>query len=116
FIWAMWFAEWPLRIVGALIGVWLAKRLRRWADETPDGEPAVTVRATTDAPARPVRRRPGPPRARGRGAAAVRLLASILACVVPMTTSSSAVLGSLALISVIYALWVGLRWRVLHAL
>jgi len=113
FVWALWFAEWPLRIFGAIAGAWLAKRLTRWAEESSADE---TSAAANIPPAQPVHRRRTTRVARGRSAAAVRLTASILACILPMLTQSPVILAALAVISVVYAVCVGLRWRVLYAM
>jgi hypothetical protein len=123
-LWNMWFAEWPLRIAGALVGVSLAvKFLRRRATQGPREfeidarEPAVDVPADLDAPAR--RGHPGgvvAPRARGIRAAGVRVAMSLIACFLPVMIERWSLLGLVALVYVIYAFWAGLKWRGFYAL
>lgn len=111
FVWGLWFAEWPLRIAGAAAGVWLAQRSAHDVSATRgEGSTGSTPMAVRT-----------PPRdrrivARGRGAAAIRLAASVVACVLPMMLESGVALGAVALAAVAYALWAGLRWRIVHVM
>lgn len=109
FIWGLWFAEWPLRIAGALAGMWLSTRLSNWAEKP-------VQESHTPHPARTIVRPRSQRVARGRLAAGVRLVTSILACVLPMLTDSWQWLGAMAIAAVVYGVAVGLRWRMLHAM
>lgn len=117
-LWGLWFAEWPLRAIGALLGVWLALRfLRRRTSESPG---AISESTTSTVPidaARALKTQPiATAYVKGAPAAGLRLAMSIVACFLPVMIESWAVLGAIAGAYVIYALWAGLRWRVLHTL
>ena len=117
FLWGMWFAEWPLRIIGAAAGVWLAGRWRRRrADAQAADDSVAEVDASSPDHDVVSTHLPSLPRARGVGAAALRLSVSILACVVPMMVESGRVLGLLAIASIGYALWAGLRRQIFGAM
>lgn len=106
-LWALWLAEWPLRIAGAAAGVWLA---RRWA-QTPPAPAAVVPPAA--GPKQMNRRRPT--RTSRPGPAGARLAASMAACIVPMAINDLRWLGILALGYLLYAAASGLRQRLLSA-
>lgn len=114
FLWMMWFAEWPLRIIGALVGVVLARRwLARQASApavqvTPEPTPIATDSRGAGALAKHhggSRRKP----VRGRGQAGLRLGMAMVACAVPMFLESWLMLGSAALLFFAYGWWAGLR-------
>lgn len=131
FVWALWFLEWPLRIVGASAGVWLGWRLSksdRAAAASQRGFEVIVdsdVDAAADGTQRDSRRiapvihhgtRDRRLISHGRGAAAIRLAASIVACVLPMMLGSWTALGIVAAVSLVYAVWAGMRWGILHVM
>lgn len=77
FLWGLWFAEWPLRISGAVVGVLLAWR---WAARWEGGEPDID-----DATPRLHATRRGPDRrVRGVKPAALRLGMLLASTIIPM--------------------------------
>jgi hypothetical protein len=142
-LWGMWLAEWPLRIVGAIIGVlwalkWQRNRRARKAqldaqiadhDSPPMGDlsPAHTDTAVdmTSANLTPTSNnftsksakshRLAAWRTTGAGSAGICLTASILSCVLPMVIESWLWLGAIVALYLAYALWTGMRKRLFHA-
>ena len=113
FLWGMWLAEWPLRLAGAPLGVWLAWRWmqrRANADVSIQDWPQSTDPVDDRAPGRA-----NAARVPGQASAALRLIAAILACVVPMILQTWWALGTVAVAYLLYALWVRLDWRFLAA-
>ncbi len=127
-LWGMWFAEWPLRIIGALVGVYFAaKFLRQRKDENAliesnDGvahESASAVSVSTkvhDEPTATHENKSTIPMARGPLAAGFRVLMSLIACILPVFLEKWSLLGAIAGVYVIYALWAGLRLRIVYTL
>lgn len=101
FLWGMWFAEWPLRIVGAAVGVWLAGRIRR-----SDAIASESI-STSSPPSRPKNHRSLP--------AGIAILMSLIACTLPLFIESGWILGLLAAAYIAYALLAGVRWGIFHA-
>lgn len=121
-LWGMWFAELPLRAIGAAIGVLVT---RRWTDSLSSmGVPPMALRSEAHA------RTPQSKGRHGRDAhatassvpkrsplaVALRVAASILACVLPMFLESWTALGLVAVAFLAYALAAGVgRRRLLGA-
>jgi hypothetical protein len=109
FIWGLWFAEFPFRVAGATIGVWLAMRWQQRGSRM-SREPLAAL------PAAPLARTAGANRTRGVAGASLRVSACLLACVLPMRIESPLALGVIALGYLIYALCCNVGWRALHAI
>jgi hypothetical protein len=119
----MWFAEWPLRCIGASMGVWLALRwLARRNVVSAHRLEVVSAPSSQPVPSfshshRPIRRNPGSLRSTtGAWTAGMRLFLCAIACTVPMGIQSAYVLAAIAAAYVAYALWAGLRWRIVQTL
>ncbi len=138
-LWGMWFAEWPLRMIGAIVGVWLAMRFLRdraandlvapvalrVPSETPPtsiGMPQigdVTAPSVTSIDsATPARDGVSAKSTRGKGrlAAGLRIGMSFVACFLPMLLNSWVALSIVAGLYLMYGVMAGLRWRALQAL
>lgn len=107
FVWGLWFAEFPLRIGGAMIGVWLAGRWLARRELRP--EPASATRVVSSLP-----QTSRLPQTQCISDAAVRLTACIIACTLPMVLQSYLWLSVVAVCYIAFALWAGLRWGILH--
>ncbi|HVT90423.1 MAG TPA: hypothetical protein VHD56_16335 [Tepidisphaeraceae bacterium] len=108
FVWALWFMEWPLRMAGAIIGVWIALRWmsRRVPDSSIATQPAfhsTGVKSKTLV-------------AKGLLPAAVRIVACVVACTVPMLLESYTALGLITAGYLAFAIWTGLRRQIFHAI
>lgn len=110
-IWGLWFAEWPLRMGGAILGVWL---MNRWLQTSPTPQ-ANESRIATSLPATWTPRNAAC-RTRSASAAAICIVFCIIACTLPMAINSAKILAGLALLYVMYAWWAGLRRGMLRAL
>jgi hypothetical protein len=108
-IWGLWLLEWPLRIGGATIGVWF---MGRWLKSRKPAESFPAVRVESSPPHRPFNQLR---LTQNRRDAFVRLALCIIACTVPMGINSPTVLGGIGLFFVVYAWFVGVRRRILHA-
>lgn len=108
FLWGMWFAEWPLRMGGAVIGVVLAWRWVARRDESGDAVDPVT--------ASPLTVRHKTTHVRGVRPAALRLGVLLAATVVPMFIGRWSALLALAGLTMIYALVLGPRKLVVRAM
>lgn len=108
-LWGLWFAEWPLRIGGAMLGVWLGNRWMQ-RQEPNEGEKSA-IDATPLCLA--------PPKTRAERsshlAVAAKLSASILACIVPMLIQNVWILACIAGAYLIYALACGVHRGAFHA-
>lgn len=115
-LWMLWFAEWPLRIVGAAIGVFIGIRAQRAILAQPTlADPSVAAAATPEA--HPVKKKKSKVvRRKGVAAAAISVVASIVACILPMWVNDWRWLGCIAGAYVVYALIAGVRWKVLTAI
>jgi hypothetical protein len=109
FLWGMWLAEWPLRIVGAGVGVMLARRRANRGDAAATVEPEQTV-GEIDMPkvSRPLQQR-------GVWHAGVCTAASVAACVLPMIVQGWVGLAAIAVWYLLFALAAGLRRGLLAA-
>lgn len=108
FVWALWLGEWPMRIVGAMIGVWLAQRwLVRKNVRVPHARTSSSSPSVLD-PYRAIR-------THSPAAAAVRIGACTLGCILPMYLQSAVALAALAVVYLAFALSTGLRFRILTA-
>jgi hypothetical protein len=104
-LWALWLAEWPLRIAGAALGVLLAWRLLR--------QPAPLAHEPALALARPQARRPR----RATTVGAVGLLAlMLLGATLPMMLETWTALTMTAVGFTGVAAWMGLRWGIVRVL
>ncbi len=123
FLWMMWFAEWPLRIIGALVGVilaqrWLARQRQHSSQTSIDitrFSPALTT-SNVSGEVTPVLHHHGKVRlkpARGRAAAGLRLALAMLACALPMVLESWSAIAAAALLYFAYGWWAGLRKQLL---
>jgi hypothetical protein len=114
-LWALWFAEWPLRIGGAMLGVWLAGRwIKRQAGKpAPTGPEALKSDSESLVEKNSARHAQ---QARSLGVVGFRLMASIVACVAPLMIQNAWVLASIALAYVVYALLAGVRRGTVHSL
>lgn len=110
-LWGMWLVEWPIRITGATIGVWSAKRWMKRAA----GRPATTIGQSVTHRT-PLAHRPTTSTVRVQGVlpTASRLAAAIVACVVPMMLQNWYALGLIAMAYLGYAIWAGIRRYLLH--
>lgn len=101
FLWGLWFLEWPLRIVGASIGVWLSSRALQ---ENP-----------VEAEALPVLPMPRPTRCRRTVPAGLAILMSLIGCTLPLFIQSAWVLGAISIAFILYALFAGVRRGLINA-
>lgn len=137
-LWTMWMLEWPLRIIGAVCGVMLARKFVRRREDAEGNYgveaaesaeqmlsrcPMARSSATTDAnqgAVEPINRAinqkvPGHKsgenlrRSSSTGQAAVRLSAAMLACTLPMGVQSSVWLSVITAGYIGYGLWLGMR-------
>lgn len=109
-LWAAWLAEWPLRIAGGFIGVWLAMNWlkRRQANKTENTTPSIPTFHIENIPA-------GTNKVKsGQLTTALALFAAALACTLPMVMQSWRALGIIAAAYLIYSLLMGLRKSLLH--
>ncbi len=122
FLWMMWFAEWPLRIIGALVGVmlaqrWLARQRAQTAAPMVTSSEQMPVNSMTESagtePGLAHHRGPGIKPARGRAAAGLRLALAMLACALPMVLESWSAITAAALLYFAYGWWAGLRKQLL---
>jgi len=116
FLWGLWFAEWPLRIGGAWLGVALS--WRGWAKPAPveavestttSGEAEGGGVMSHGAPA-------GRNAVRGVRPAALRLFVLLLAAILPLVIQKWSALIAITLLTLTYALVLGSRRRVLQTL
>jgi hypothetical protein len=111
-IWGLWFAEWPLRIGGAIIGVWL---MNRWLNKClPIAHNKNSETRLQPSPLSP--RQKSLTRTQSASGAAIRIVFCIIACTLPMGIESIKMLAALALLYILYALWAGVRRGILHAI
>ncbi len=109
FLWGLWFAEWPLRIAGAMVGVVLAWR---WvARQEREGMDAVDSEACP----LPATSRPRRARTKGVRPAAIRLAVLLAAMITPMFLESWAALLGVNGLVLTYAMALGPRKRALYA-
>lgn len=114
-LWAAWLAEWPLRIAGSIIGVWLAiqwlKRRQSINQSTTVGDDSLSrtrpVSQSASAGTRPAGKI-------DQKFTALALLAAIFACILPMIAQGWATLTAIAGAYLIYAWFMGLRRSLLH--
>jgi hypothetical protein len=106
-VWGLFFAELPLRAIGAIVGVVVARRWRISRNIATELE--TTSQSVAYANVARL------PKAKGRRAAAIRLTACLIACTLPMFIESTRFLGLLALLYLLFALRVGLRKGAMHA-
>lgn len=107
-LWSLWLAELPLRAIGAGIGVYWAQRWMKRASATA----LELLRPTEDWP----RSVAGKPRTirpvRGNRAIGIRVIASLVACILPMLLHSMAALSAVAVWYLLYALAAGARKKI----
>jgi hypothetical protein len=119
-LWVIWFAEWPLRAAGALIGVWLAARYLRNRGEDRGMAPAAAATsapvAVLSAGSRTADARTKGKRTNGQWSAGLRIGMSIVACFLPMVLQSWTWLVVVACVYLIYAILAGLRWGAVNTL
>ncbi len=112
FLWGLWFAEWPLRIGGAWLGVMLT--WRGWAKPSP----VETIEPAIDAESQPLTH--GMPGSRtvvrGVRPAALRLAMLLLAAILPLVIQKWSALTAITLLTLTYALVLGSSRRVLQTL
>lgn len=124
-LWGMWFAEWPLRIGGALVGVSLAHKFLKRSKDEQRALDVTGVESPVASSASPATDEDSEishaggratPKAKGVGSAAIRLAMSVVACFLPVMIERWSLLGLVTLAYVIYAFWAGLRWRGFYTL
>jgi hypothetical protein len=113
-LWAAWLAEWPLRIAGGFIGVWLAMRWlkRRQATENATASPQPSNALQPPATEPPTKA--GHRFRTNQLLTALALFAAALACILPMAMQSWMALGIIAASYLVYSLLMGLRKSLLH--
>lgn len=117
-LWAAWLAEWPLRIAGGFIGVWLAMRwIQRRKGKPTDPPPPVLVQLPLPEYREIGNIESAPPVESARHnqfLTALALFAAALACALPMVLQSWTALGIIAAAYLAYSLLMGLRKSLLH--
>jgi len=106
-LWALWLGEWPLRIVGAVLGVVLARRMLRRTDVAMPSQAPSQVSLPTLAQPRATR---------SATFAGVVVCAIMIAGLVPMMLHSWLALAILAAAFVVYGLLAGLRSSLVRVL
>jgi len=106
-LWVFYFLEWPLRVGGALVGVWIGWRFR----PNPD---AITT--SRNAPATSSIRRSGRRTHPAVLSPATKLCLAMVGCVVPMFVEPWWALGTIAAGFIAFGLLCGLRWGLIIAL
>lgn len=99
-LWGMWLAEWPLRVVGIVVGVILARRfLQRQPIVSPIGESTILLKNS-------VEKRVDP---------AISIVAAVVGATLPMWLTSWRALAVVAVFYLAYGLFAGLRRGLLGA-
>lgn len=110
FLWALWFAEWPLRIAGAGLGAWFGiYRFRRHIMAGGMLPLAVSTTCNPETCSRGTCRRRSACERKGRLHAGMVLTLSLLAFVVPTSLQAWSYLGMVSAIYVVIGLVLGLR-------
>ncbi len=105
-LWSMYLLEWPLRIAGALMGVWLGRRFRARRDS-----PTRVISSPTAPP-----RRHQAARRASRIGAGTKLVIALFGCVAPMLIDAWSALAVIALLYLAFAWVTGVRRALLWTL